>query len=190
MNRLSLGPADLCAEGERVFVRPLLASDEVAHEAAVARSWHRLRDWSPPPQAFGRSLAAQGPEYRSFVVCEVGGADLVGRVNVANIIRGNFQSATLGYSAFDPYAGRGLLREGLALVVALAFAPPPIGLGLHRVEANIQPGNQRSIELVRSLGFGFEGFSPRYLHLPDSEGTWEWRDHNRYAITAEQSQRK
>jgi ribosomal-protein-alanine N-acetyltransferase len=50
-------------------------------------------------------------------------------------------------------------------------------LKLHRLEANIQPGNTPSIELVKSLGFHNEGFSPRSLKLGG-----RWRDHERWAI--------
>jgi ribosomal-protein-alanine N-acetyltransferase len=53
--------------------------------------------------------------------------------------------------------------------------------GLHRVEANIQPDNLRSIHLVRSLGFRLEGHSPRYLRI-----NGEWKDHDRYALTVEE----
>jgi ribosomal-protein-alanine N-acetyltransferase len=53
-------------------------------------------------------------------------------------------------------------------------------LGLHRVEANIQPGNIRSTGLVQRLGFEKEGFSRRYLKIGG-----EWRDHERWALLAE-----
>ena len=52
--------------------------------------------------------------------------------------------------------------------------------GLHRLEANIQPGNRASIRLVRSGGFSREGFSPRYLKI-----FGRWRDHERWALTAD-----
>jgi RimJ/RimL family protein N-acetyltransferase len=60
------------------------------------------------------------------------------------------------------------------------LADPWLRLCLHRVEANIQPGNARSIGLVQRLGFQKEGFSRRYLKIAG-----EWRDHERWALLAE-----
>lgn len=91
------------------------------------------------------------------------------------MVHGNFRSAYLGYYAFEGYAGRGLMRQGLSLAVARAFRH----LRLHRLEANIQPGNAASIALVRACGFSQEGFSPRYLKIGG-----RWRDHERWAIVA------
>jgi ribosomal-protein-alanine N-acetyltransferase len=101
---------------------------------------------------------------------------LVGVINVSEMVRGNFQSAYLGYYAFEPHSGRGLMRRGMALVINRAFGR----LGLHRLEANIQPGNTASIELVRRLGFRREGYSPRYLKI-----NRRWKDHERWALLAE-----
>ena len=69
------------------------------------------------------------------------------------------------------------MREALEQILDHAFGP----LGLHRVEANIQPGNEPSIALARGAGFRLEGFSPRYLLIGG-----QWRDHERYAITADE----
>jgi ribosomal-protein-alanine N-acetyltransferase len=92
------------------------------------------------------------------------------------VIRGTFQNAFLGYYAFSPYAGAGLMHEGMRLVLNHAFRK----LKLHRVEANIQPANRASIALVRKCGFVREGCSRRYLKI-----CGRWRDHERWALLAE-----
>lgn len=102
---------------------------------------------------------------------------LAGVININEIVRGSFCSGYLGYYALAPHHGRGYMRAGLATVLRLAFRE----YGLHRLEANIQPDNQRSIALVQSLGFRLEGYSPRYLKLGG-----RWRDHERWALTAEE----
>jgi ribosomal-protein-alanine N-acetyltransferase len=69
------------------------------------------------------------------------------------------------------------MREGIELVLRRAFT----SLKLHRIEANIQPGNRASIALAQGAGFRREGFSPRYLKIGG-----RWRDHERWAILAEE----
>jgi ribosomal-protein-alanine N-acetyltransferase len=112
----------------------------------------------------------------SFFVVTAETAQLVGVVNINDIVRYSQQSGRLGYYAFAPYAGAGLMREALDLVIAHAFGP----LRLHRLEANIQPNNLRSIALVRGLGFSYEGFARRYLKVGGL-----WRDHELWALLKE-----
>ena len=71
------------------------------------------------------------------------------------------------------------MKEGLALLVRYAFDE----LELHRLEANIQPMNLTSIALAKSVGFRYEGFSPRYLKI-----NGEWCDHERWTILSDQDQ--
>ena len=110
---------------------------------------------------------------RSFLIEE--DARLAGVINLNEIVRGPFLSAYLGYYAMVG-GGRGVMTDGLRLVIEEAFGP----MGLHRLEANIQPSNARSIALVRRLGFRLEGFSPRYLRIAG-----DWRDHERWALLAD-----
>ncbi len=171
-------------------MRPPSSADTAAYVEAVTRSAHRLADFAvPDPHNLPAVLAAQSPTYRSFLIHASdarGEHGIVGRVNVANVVAGAFRSATLGYDAYDPYAGHGLFGEGLRLVVDIAFADEPAGLGLHRVEANIQPANTRSAGVVRALGFSHEGFSRDFLHMAGPDRRRDWRDHDRYAVLSSQ----
>ena len=163
-----------------VTVRPPTAADGDAFVAAVVASRHLLRPWVDPPDDAGRYadwLDRLGrDDQAAFLVHHDGCGGLVGWVSVSNIVRRAFQSASLGYGAFAGHAGRGLMSEGVAAVVDVAFTT----LGLHRLEANIQPGNGPSLALVRRLGFEREGFSPRFLRVDG-----DWRDHERWAVRTE-----
>ncbi len=185
----------LSARGSRVLVRPGTEADLPSYRQAVEASAGRLSRWNAvDPEDLGRHLRAQSDVHRTFLVLALDRADghgIVGKINVTNVVRGRFASGTLGYDAYDPYVGRGLFGEGLRLVVGLALRPAVEGgMGLHRVEANVQPGNTRSAMVLRSLGFRHEGETPRMLYLaargPGADGTEAWRDHERYAVTREE----
>lgn len=103
--------------------------------------------------------------------------ELAGVINLNEIVRGLFQSAYLGCYAFLPHVGRGYMGEGLLLTLRRAFGE----LGLHRLEANIQPDNKASLAFFRRSGFKREGYSPRYLKIGG-----RWRDHERWALLAEE----
>lgn len=184
-------PAPLTATGARVVVRPIRREDVDPYRRAVELSRQRLSRWNPvDPDDLLRHLAAQSDLHRTFLVVALdpaGEHGVVGKINVTNVVRGRFQSAALGYDSYDPYAGRGLFREGLGLVVGVAFTPSDRGgMGLHRVEASVQPGNTTSAGVLRSLGFRHEGFTPRMLRLGGPDGREDWRDHERFAVTADE----
>jgi ribosomal-protein-alanine N-acetyltransferase len=167
------------------------AEDVEAYREAVEMSRVRLARWNPvDPDDIVRHLAAQSDVHRTFLVFARdarGAHGVVGKINVTNVVRGRFQSGSLGYDSYDPYAGRGLFREGLGLVVGVAFtAADRGGMGLHRVEASVQPGNVASAGVLRSLGFRHEGFTPRMLRLGGPDGREDWRDHERFAVTADE----
>jgi ribosomal-protein-alanine N-acetyltransferase len=167
-----------------VSSRVILRSPTLQHEAtfleAARRSKRLHRDFAQPPltrDAFRAFLSrAKRPSCESHLVFDAPSQHLVGVINLNEIVRGSFQSAYLGYYAFEPFSGQGFMRAGMVLVLQRAFGE----LGLHRVEANIQPENERSIALVRRLGFRREGFSPRYLKV-----SGRWRDHERWALLRE-----
>ena len=174
--------------GFSVYLRPPRNADARAFLAAVRASRKLHGAWVQPPttparfsqfvRRFGR-LATRGPmaaAHVGFVVCRCEDDAMVGVFNLSEIVHGVFKSAYLGYYAFSPHAGAGYMAEGLELTLGIAFRV----LKLHRVEANIQPTNLRSLALARDAGFVREGYSRRYVRIAG-----RWRDHVRLALLIE-----
>ena len=174
--------------GFSVYLRPPRNADARAFLAAVRASRKLHGAWVQPPTTPARftqfvrrfgSFATRDPlaaTHVGFVVCRCDDDAMVGVFNLSEIVRGVFQSAYLGYYAFSPHAGAGYMAEGLELTLGIAFRV----LKLHRLEANIQPANLRSLALARDAGFVREGFSRRYVRIAG-----RWRDHVRLALLAE-----
>ncbi|WP_225991725.1 GNAT family N-acetyltransferase [Actinomadura montaniterrae] len=164
--------------GTRVLLRRVRAEDESRFLELVKASTALHGPWVSLPRSAEEFAAylARFDEATAvgMVVCLRDGGDLAGMVNINEIVRGSYQRGVLGYAAFLPHAGRGYMTEGVALAVWYAFER----LGLHRVEADIQPGNAGSLRLVERLGFRREGFSPAYIKIGGA-----WRDHERWALT-------
>jgi [ribosomal protein S5]-alanine N-acetyltransferase len=164
----------------RVALRLLRRSDrdEFLRLAAESRDLHR--PWTYPPEHPDQFDELYARSRRDDCVCLLAclrdGGEIAGVLIISQIVRGAFQSAYLGYYAHQRYARQGYMREAMAQTVDHAFG----AVGLHRLEANIQPANRASIAVARSAGFRLEGFSPRYLLIGG-----QWRDHERYAITAD-----
>ena len=176
---------DVTAATDRVALRRLAREDRDELLALVRESRALHRPWAYPPERADQidDLYARSrrEDFEALVARRVEDGAIAGVLNISQIIRGHLQSAFLGYYAHARYAGQGYMREGMALTLAHAFGT----LRLHRLEVNIQPGNAASIALARGAGFRLEGFSPRYLLVGG-----QWRDHERYAMTAEEAPRQ
>jgi ribosomal-protein-alanine N-acetyltransferase len=134
---------------------------------------------SPPtrPEQFHAFLKrCRRIDCECFLICRIEDKAILGAINLSQIFRGGFQNAYLGYYIGEPYARQGYMSEALRLMLQHAF----LKLMLHRLEANIQPENVASIALVRRAGFVREGYSRRYLKI-----CGRWRDHERWALIAE-----
>ena len=180
--RLSLGARSrrLSADDGRVYLRAPHSSDEGEFITLMRRSQEFHQPWASAPTEPERFAAyltdAARPDFEAMLLCRTEDRAILGFFNLSQIVRRSLQSAYLGYAVGEPFAGAGYMREGLALVLHRAFTD----LRLHRIEANIQPGNHASLALAMGAGFRREGFSPRYLRINGL-----WRDHERWAILVE-----
>lgn len=165
---------------ERLDIHRPSARDRAEVTAAGRASRELHHPWLVAPtdaEAWAGYLRRiRSARHHGFLLRAKADRSVVGIVNVSDIILGSFRSAHLSYYAFTGHEGQGLLSEGTTWVVAHAFDR----LGLHRLEANIQPANGPSLGLARHCGFRQEGFSPRYLFIDG-----DWRDHERWALTVE-----
>ncbi|MGW0701703.1 GNAT family N-acetyltransferase [Streptomyces sp. NPDC002867] len=164
----------------QVVLRPVVAADEARFLELVRISADFHHPWvglPRTPSGFSAYLARSGQSAAAcMVLCLKDQGDLVGMININGIVREPYHRGVLGYAAFLPYAGQGYMSAGVALAVHHAFE----GIGLNRVEADIQPGNTASLKLVQRLGFRKEGLSPGFIKIAGV-----WCDHERWAITAD-----
>ena len=105
---------------------------------------------------------------RSLPLVITDGDEIVGRLNLSNIVRGASQSASLGYWVDRRYAGQGV---GTAAVRAAAEIARD-ELALHRLEAGTLVHNHRSQRVLTNAGFEPIGLAPRYLRIAG-----KWQDH-------------
>lgn len=166
------------SQKQTLFIREPKPEDEKLFLSAMQRSRLLHHPWVKSPQTSQEFIdyyqRFQQSNQKSFLI--IHSNNIVGVFNVSEIVRGLFQSAYLGFYATSDYAGKGYMSAGLKLVLQKVFNE----MGLHRLEANIQPENTQSIQLIKKNGFRYEGFSPRYLKINN-----EWRGHEHWAITFE-----
>jgi [ribosomal protein S5]-alanine N-acetyltransferase len=165
---------------KRVVLRAPTAADQDEFIAAMRASRSLHRPWLYMPETPERYVAylsrVDDPRAKPYFACRTEDGAIVGFLNINEIVRGGFKCGFLGYGAVARFAGQGYMTEAMRLLLREAFTT----VGLHRLEANIQPGNAPSLALAKRCGFELEGFSPRYLKIGG-----RWRDHERWAIRAE-----
>lgn len=148
------------------------------------REW--LRPWEATnphgPNTFDikaqvRGLLKQFKEDQGYpFVIEYRG-EVVGQLNVANVLFGSVSSALLGYWIAPNFAGKEITPTAVALAIDYLLNI----VGLHRVEIDIRPENSASLRIVEKLGLRYEGLKERYIHI-----NGDWRDHYIFAITQEE----
>ncbi|VEG74253.1 Putative ribosomal N-acetyltransferase YdaF [Actinomyces slackii] len=187
--RLSARAAERGLAGAAVVaLRELRLQDEKAWRALRLADDARLSPWEAtlPPQAgegaldFASFVRAQERRARlgeamSFVI-EVDGA-LGGQLSVDPIHWGSLRSAQVGYWIGGSLEGCGIARLAVAMALDHLLGP---AVGLHRVEINVRPENDRSLALCRALGLREEGLRRRYMHI-----NGVWADHVSFAVVAE-----
>lgn len=98
---------------------------------------------------------------------------IVGRITLNNIVRGPFQSCSVGYWVSGPDNGRGLASAALRDMMRVAFEE----LGLHRIQAGALLHNVRSQRVLERNGFVRYGVAPAYLNIAGV-----WQDHALYQV--------
>lgn len=116
-------------------------------------------------------LAYQGIEYH-FAILSNQSNQLVGVVDLFQLIRGPLQRAMIGYFISQTENGKGYATDACTLLTEYAFT----NLKLHRLEAAVMPVNQASIRVLEKSGFVKEGTAIKSVRI---HGKWE--DHYTFA---------
>lgn len=192
MNRAPVAWPAEAAHGP-VALRPLRRRDARAWSELRVRNRRWLEPWDGAPEraprgrwherhspaaftALLRTLRREARAGRAFPFAVTYDGRLVGQVTVGSVVRGAFDSASVGYWVDEGVAGRGIAPTAVALAVDHAFDVA----GLHRVEIVIRPENRPSLRVAEKLGFRAEGRHERYLFIDGA-----WRDHLAFALVRE-----
>lgn len=183
-----LGP--LGVRAGTIALRPVRWRDAMAWSRVRLRDENYLRRWEPdvpgrwnerhaptswPMQSGGlRAMARRGYALPFTIMVD---DSFAGQLTLGNVVRGALRSAWVGYWVDSELAGGGVATGAVALAVDHAFGP----VGLHRVEATVQPDNLASLRVLYKLGFRDEGLLLRYLEVAG-----RWCDHRLLAITREE----
>ncbi|WOC11521.1 GNAT family N-acetyltransferase [Gordonia sp. MP11Mi] len=173
-----------------VTLRPVKLRDAATWSRLRIRNQNELLPWEPTGSGqwerrhqqsmWGPLFAVLKREAKHGVmlpfVIELDG-EYVGQLTVGNIQRGAVCSAWIGYWVDRDRTGQGVAAASVALGVDHCFGP----VGLHRLEATVQPENLASQAVLRRVGFREEGLLKRYMDV-----NARWRDHLLFGLTVEE----
>jgi ribosomal-protein-alanine N-acetyltransferase len=171
---------------EQVELRPARVDDAEALAALYASQRNFLAPFDPiRPDGFytvagqrselEQAVAQSRADLRHRFVILADGA-IAGTLGISNVVRGQFQSANLGYFVAEEVNGRGVATRAVGLAVEQAFGR----IGLHRLEAGTLVDNLASQRVLEKNGFVRIGVAPRYLRIAG-----DWRDHILFQRVAE-----
>ena len=159
-------------------VRVLTVDDARRLAELVSANREFLAPWEPrrSPQYFTegyqrREIIEALAQYRDGLqvpLAMIDNGQVVGRINLNNIVRGAFQSGDLGYWVAQSHNGRGIATAAVGAMISLAFD----GLGLHRLQAGTLVHNIGSQTVLQRNGFQRLGLAPKYLRIDG-----RWQDH-------------
>ena len=96
---------------------------------------------------------------------------IIGRVSFFNFAYGGMMSCACGYHLDKDHTGKGYMTEALKSAMAFVFDE----YKMHRIEAFIVPENEPSLNLVKRVGFHYEGKRMSYMHI-----NGRYRDHEAF----------
>ena len=175
-------------EGQRIEVRPPRLEDWGQWAAVRKKNQDILRPLEPvwptgcfSKEHFRKRLTRQAINWKTdsayaFLIFLKENDSLIGGINLNHVCREAAQFASVGYWLDHDHQGQGYMTEALRLVVQHAFKK----LKLHRINAGCLPDNQRSVNLLRKIGFREEGYAEKYLEIGG-----KWQDHILFGLNIE-----
>lgn len=178
-------------ETPRLLLRPLEEGDRAAMVRLYENAGAHLASVLPltdegqsPESVFARQLEltregeATGKSFRRIATNRTG--VIIGAFNLVVIRRGFENYADVNFWLDPTRTGVGFAREGLLALLSYSLADMPEGLGLHRIDAWVQPINHASQKLLTKCGF--QKSSDGASHLTTGE---DWKLHERWQVTVD-----
>lgn len=164
---------------KRLNLRPLTVKDFKAWCEAEARAFPPLNEWDRKPtpkrkltysffkdRVQRHQLAAKEDRVYVWTIFLKETGEILGWIDIATLVRENYQIANFGYFIFNHQRGHGYVTEAARALVKAAFRD----LKFHRLEAITDLHNKASIRTAKRIGFVREGVKKNYYF---QNGRWE-----------------